>query len=83
VVEINEIIVANTISPLCFRLAQERGRKTKTTKLMAEWENEWDKVEVVLHVASGCPREAHLIRETAPLGLDPNPWLGYFTIVRS
>ncbi|KAG5631945.1 hypothetical protein H5410_003662 [Solanum commersonii] len=36
VVELNKIVVANTISPLCFQLAQERGRKTKTTKLMAD-----------------------------------------------
>ncbi len=34
-VELNEIVVANTISPLCFWLARERGRKTKTTKLIA------------------------------------------------
>ena len=33
--ELNEIVVANTISPLCVRLARERGRKTKTTKLIA------------------------------------------------
>ncbi|KAG5631204.1 hypothetical protein H5410_002921, partial [Solanum commersonii] len=31
----NEIVITNMISPLCFRLARERGRKTKTTKLMA------------------------------------------------
>ncbi|KAG5611717.1 hypothetical protein H5410_022998, partial [Solanum commersonii] len=35
VVELNEIVVANTILPLCFQLARDRGRKTKTTKLMA------------------------------------------------
>ncbi|KAG5620028.1 hypothetical protein H5410_005246 [Solanum commersonii] len=35
VVEVNEIVVANTISSLSFWLARERGRKTKTTKLMA------------------------------------------------
>ncbi|KAG5605707.1 hypothetical protein H5410_027199, partial [Solanum commersonii] len=46
-------------------------------------ESEWTKAEVVLHAASGCPRGTHLIRETDPLELDPNPWLGYFTIVRS
>ena len=33
--ELNEIVNANTISPLCFLLAQERDRKIKTTKLMA------------------------------------------------
>ncbi|KAG5631574.1 hypothetical protein H5410_003291, partial [Solanum commersonii] len=32
--ELNEIVVPNTILPLCFRLARERGRETKTTKLM-------------------------------------------------
>uniref|UniRef100_M1DRK4 Uncharacterized protein n=1 Tax=Solanum tuberosum TaxID=4113 RepID=M1DRK4_SOLTU len=35
VVELNEIVVSNTISPLCFRLARESGHKTTTTKLMA------------------------------------------------
>ncbi|WMV18698.1 hypothetical protein MTR67_012083 [Solanum verrucosum] len=33
--ELNEVVVANIISNMCFRLARERGRKTKTTKLMA------------------------------------------------
>lgn len=32
--EINDFIVANTILPLCFPLAQERVWKTKNTKLM-------------------------------------------------
>ncbi|KAG5632089.1 hypothetical protein H5410_003806, partial [Solanum commersonii] len=64
VVELNKIVVANTILPLCFWLARERGCKTKTTKLMADGtrESEWAKVEVVLHEASGCPRGTHLIR---------------------
>ncbi|KAG5586508.1 hypothetical protein H5410_046942 [Solanum commersonii] len=62
VVELNEIVVANTISPLCFLLAQERGRKTKITKLMAE--SEWAKVEDVLHGAIRGSREIELIRDT-------------------
>jgi len=33
--EFNEFVVANTSLFMCFRLARERGRKTKTTKLMA------------------------------------------------
>ncbi|KAG5595768.1 hypothetical protein H5410_037000, partial [Solanum commersonii] len=61
VVELTEIVVANMISPLCFQLAQERSRKTKTTKLMAAQESDWAKVEAALHVASGCPRGTHLI----------------------
>ncbi|KAG5589948.1 hypothetical protein H5410_040462 [Solanum commersonii] len=32
--ELNEVVVANIISYMCFWLARERGRKTKTTKLM-------------------------------------------------
>ncbi|KAG5631853.1 hypothetical protein H5410_003570 [Solanum commersonii] len=61
VVELNELVVANTISPLCFRLARERGRKTKTTKLMAARETEWAKAEVVLHAITRCSRKTELI----------------------
>ncbi|KAG5619639.1 hypothetical protein H5410_004857, partial [Solanum commersonii] len=61
VVDLNEIVVINTISPLYFWLSRERGRKTKITKLMAARESEWDKAEVVLHAASGCLRGTHLI----------------------
>ena len=32
--EIHENVVANTISPLCYSLALEKGLKTKTTKLI-------------------------------------------------
>ena len=35
VYEINGDVVSNTVPPLSFRLVRERGRKTKTTKLMA------------------------------------------------
>ncbi|KAG5631540.1 hypothetical protein H5410_003257 [Solanum commersonii] len=35
VLKLNEIAVANTISPLCLHLAREGGRKPNTTKLMA------------------------------------------------
>ncbi|KAG5631184.1 hypothetical protein H5410_002901 [Solanum commersonii] len=78
VVELNEIVVANTISPLCFRLARERSRKTKTTKLMASGigstlgstretrESEWTKVEVVPHAATRSLRETELIRDSTP-----------------
>ncbi|KAG5631208.1 hypothetical protein H5410_002925, partial [Solanum commersonii] len=73
-VELNEIVVANTISPLCFRLARERGRKTKTTKLMfkrvnpspspthSARESGLAKVEVVLHAITRCSRETELIQ---------------------
>ncbi|KAG5571234.1 hypothetical protein H5410_061000 [Solanum commersonii] len=74
VVELNEIVVVNMISHLCFWLARERGRKIKTTKLMAERvnpspspthsarESEWAKVEDVIHAATRCSRETELIR---------------------
>lgn len=33
--EYDKIVVANIISCMCFLLARERGRITKTTKMMA------------------------------------------------
>ncbi|KAG5590913.1 hypothetical protein H5410_041427, partial [Solanum commersonii] len=75
-----EIVVANTISPLCFWLARERGRKTKTTKLMAARESEWAKVKAILHAASGCPRGTHLIRGN-PLPWDSTLTLGWVALL--
>ncbi|KAG5570533.1 hypothetical protein H5410_060299 [Solanum commersonii] len=45
-----------------FWLERERGRKTKTTKLMASAKSEWVNAEAILHAVSGCPRGTHLKR---------------------
>ncbi|KAG5631685.1 hypothetical protein H5410_003402 [Solanum commersonii] len=37
-------------------------------------ESEWDNAETVLKCATRCSREIKLIRVTAPLELDPNPF---------
>ncbi|KAG5619711.1 hypothetical protein H5410_004929 [Solanum commersonii] len=56
--------IVNTISSYCFWLAQERGSKTKTTKLIADaTDNELAKTEVVLNAAYRCLREIDLIQE--------------------
>ncbi|KAG5595468.1 hypothetical protein H5410_036700 [Solanum commersonii] len=55
--------VANTKPPMCFRLAQEGGRETKTTRLMAEGVG---RHEVGLHAASGCPRGTHFKQGKLP-----------------
>ncbi|KAG5632164.1 hypothetical protein H5410_003881 [Solanum commersonii] len=63
--ELNEIIVANTISPLCFRLLErevpERVNPSPSPTLSAR-ESEWAKAEFVLHAATRCSRETELIR---------------------
>ena len=59
--ELNGIGVANTISSQCFWLARERGRKTKTTKLIAGgiWLT-WVQLERV----NPSPSPTHLARES-------------------
>uniref|UniRef100_M1DK51 Uncharacterized protein n=1 Tax=Solanum tuberosum TaxID=4113 RepID=M1DK51_SOLTU len=47
--EFNEFVVANTTLFLCFQLVRERGRKSKTTRLMASWVFERNTFETGMH----------------------------------
>ncbi|KAG5619604.1 hypothetical protein H5410_004822, partial [Solanum commersonii] len=56
--------IAESKTPIlgCFWLARDRGRKTKTTKLIdGARESDWAKVETVLNVPTQCSRETELI----------------------
>ncbi|KAG5577348.1 hypothetical protein H5410_057482, partial [Solanum commersonii] len=53
--------IANIVSYMCFRFARERGRKTKTTKLMASGVG---RHEVQLERVNPSPMSTHSARES-------------------
>ncbi|KAG5615533.1 hypothetical protein H5410_015357, partial [Solanum commersonii] len=83
VVELNEIVVANTISALCFWLARERGRKTKTTKLIACGSG---LTRGSARESGGCSSCGKWVSKRNPFDSSPLPWdstptLGWITLL--